>query len=82
MNAGPVVDDRDGVAVVSLDKGKVNALDLDLLHEITAAFAELDRRREAGRREARSGRRARPGCRMSLLLGRGRWPGSRPTRSG
>jgi enoyl-CoA hydratase len=37
------VDDWDGVAVVRLAHGKVNALDLELLHGITATFAELDR---------------------------------------
>jgi len=37
------VDDREGVAVVQLAHGKVNALDLELLHGITATFTELDR---------------------------------------
>jgi enoyl-CoA hydratase len=37
------VEDQDGVAVVRLAHGKVNALDLELLHAITAAFTELDR---------------------------------------
>ena len=33
----------DGVAVVRLAHGKVNALDLELLQAITATFRELDR---------------------------------------
>ncbi|MCU7724908.1 enoyl-CoA hydratase/isomerase family protein [Actinoplanes sp. KI2] len=37
------VEDRDGVAVVRLAHGKVNALDLDLLRAITTTFEELDR---------------------------------------
>ena len=37
------VEDRGGVAVVRLAHGKVNALDLELLHAITATFTELDR---------------------------------------
>ena len=37
------VEDQDGVAVVRLAHGKVNALDLELLHAITSTFAELDR---------------------------------------
>jgi len=35
--------DVDGVAVVRLARGKVNALDLDLLRAITETFGELDR---------------------------------------
>jgi len=37
------VENQDGVAVVRLAHGKVNALDLDLLHAITETFDELDR---------------------------------------
>ncbi|GAA0461221.1 enoyl-CoA hydratase [Paractinoplanes deccanensis] len=37
------VGDRDGIAVVRLERGKVNALDLDLLHGIAEVFAGLDR---------------------------------------
>jgi len=37
------VEDQDGVAVVRLAHGKVNALDLELLHAVTATFGELDR---------------------------------------
>jgi len=37
------VEDQDGVAVVRLAHGKVNALDLELLHAITETFDELDR---------------------------------------
>ena len=37
------VEDQDGIAVVRLAHGKVNALDLELLHAITDTFAELDR---------------------------------------
>src|SRR3954468_3551746 len=37
------VEDQDGVAVVRLAHGKVNALDLELLHAITETFGELDR---------------------------------------
>ncbi|SNY37214.1 enoyl-CoA hydratase/isomerase family protein [Paractinoplanes atraurantiacus] len=36
------VDDRDGVAVVRMTRGKVNALDLELLYALTATFTELD----------------------------------------
>jgi enoyl-CoA hydratase len=36
------LDDIDGVAVVRLAHGKVNALDLELLTEITRTFGELD----------------------------------------
>lgn len=36
-------EDADGVAVVRLARGKVNALDLELLQAITETFAELDR---------------------------------------
>ena len=37
------VEDQDGVAVVRLAHGKVNALDLELLHAITGTFGELVR---------------------------------------
>ncbi|KUL40050.1 enoyl-CoA hydratase/isomerase family protein [Actinoplanes awajinensis] len=37
------VEDRDGVAVVRMAYGKVNALDLDLLRAISGTFDELDR---------------------------------------
>jgi enoyl-CoA hydratase len=33
--------DRDGIALVCLDHGKVNALDVELLHAISAAMAEV-----------------------------------------
>jgi enoyl-CoA hydratase len=35
------VEDRDGIAVVRMEQGKVNALDLELLHGITETFAGL-----------------------------------------
>ncbi|WP_433306194.1 enoyl-CoA hydratase/isomerase family protein [Actinoplanes sp. CA-030573] len=37
------LEERDGIAVVRLAHGKVNALDLELLRSITETFAELDR---------------------------------------
>ncbi|WP_051810017.1 enoyl-CoA hydratase/isomerase family protein [Actinoplanes subtropicus] len=37
------VEDQDGIAIVRLAHGKVNALDLELLHAITETFGELDR---------------------------------------
>ncbi|XVV15622.1 enoyl-CoA hydratase/isomerase family protein [Actinoplanes sp. CA-131856] len=43
MTTGSIqVDDLDGVALVRMARGKVNALDLDLLYDLTTTFLELD----------------------------------------